>query len=226
MSEPEDDKLFSTVRASLENERRLIAAGKLQRWDLTKWVVTTNSALAAASYFNAADFGTAFAAIMDRARGRKTRKGFSLICLYLVMVLSPSLQNIIIALSITSWVGSCRLVRGLSLSIREQEYITAALGIPSWRIVLFHVLPQAAPLLIWSFASGIPVACLRRSFIKLPGHGRPPTCPQQTLGESGSYFQYWPHMLFFPAIFIMLSVLAFQGMADGLRQAVAVNVNV
>jgi hypothetical protein len=49
MSEPEDDKLFSTVSASLENERRLIAAGKLQRWGLTKWVVTTNSALAAAS---------------------------------------------------------------------------------------------------------------------------------------------------------------------------------
>ncbi len=48
-SKRDEDRLFSTVNASLENERRLIAAGKLQRWDLTKWVVTTNGALAAAS---------------------------------------------------------------------------------------------------------------------------------------------------------------------------------
>ena len=43
-SKRDEDRLFSTVNASLENERRLIAAGKLQRWDLTKWVVTTNGA--------------------------------------------------------------------------------------------------------------------------------------------------------------------------------------
>jgi ABC-type dipeptide/oligopeptide/nickel transport system permease subunit len=153
-----------------------------------------------------------------------------LICLYLVMVLSPSLKNIIIALSITSWVGSCRIVRGLSLSIREQEYITAAraLGIPSWRIVIFHVLPQAAPLLIWSFAAGIPGAVFAEASLSFLGMGVRPPNPSwgQMLGESGQYFQYWPHMLFFPAMFIMLSVLAFQGLADGLRQAVAVNVNV
>jgi ABC-type dipeptide/oligopeptide/nickel transport system permease subunit len=153
-----------------------------------------------------------------------------LICLYLVMVLSPSLRNIIIALTITSWVGSCRIVRGLSLSIREQEYIIAAraLGIPSWRIVLFHVLPQAAPLLIWSFASGIPGAVFAEASLSFLGMGVRPPAPSwgQMLGESQSYFAYWPHMLFFPAIFIMLSVLAFQGLADGLRQAIAVDVNI
>ena len=100
-----------------------------------------------------------------------------LIVLYLVMVLSPSLQNIIIALSITSWVGSCRLVRGLSMSIREQEYIEAAqaLGIPGWRVVLFHVLPQATPLLIWAFAAGIPGAVFAEASLSFLGMGiRPP----------------------------------------------------
>jgi ABC-type dipeptide/oligopeptide/nickel transport system permease subunit len=60
------------------------------------------------------------------------------------------------------------------------------------------------------------------------GMGIRPPSPSwgQMLTESGQYFAYWPHMLFFPAIFIILSVLAFQGLADGLRQAVAVNVNV
>ena len=153
-----------------------------------------------------------------------------LIVLYLVMVLSPSLQNIIIALSITSWVGSCRIVRGLSMSIREQEYIEAAqaLGLPGWRVVLFHVLPQAAPLLIWAFTSGIPGAVFAEAGLSFLGMGIRPPNPSwgQMLGEGGAYFTYWPHMLFFPSIFISLSVLAFQGLADGLRQAVAVNVNV
>jgi ABC-type dipeptide/oligopeptide/nickel transport system permease subunit len=153
-----------------------------------------------------------------------------LIVLYLVIVLSPSLKNIIIALAITSWVGSCRIVRGLSMSIREQEYIEAAqaLGIPGWRIVVFHVLPQAAPLLIWAFASGIPGAVFAEASLSFLGMGIRPPDPSwgQMLGEGGNYFTYWPHMLFFPASFIILSVLAFQGLADGLRQAVAVNVNV
>lgn len=153
-----------------------------------------------------------------------------LIVLYLVMALSPSLKNIIIALSITSWVGSCRIVRGLSMSIREQEYIEAAqaLGIPGWRVVLFHVLPQATPLLIWAFAAGIPGAVFAEAALSFLGMGIRPPDPSwgQMLGEGGYYFTYWPHMLFFPSIFITLSVLAFQGLADGLRQAVAVNVNV
>jgi ABC-type dipeptide/oligopeptide/nickel transport system permease subunit len=153
-----------------------------------------------------------------------------LIVLYMVMVLSPSLENLIIALSITSWVGSCRIVRGLTMSIREQEYVEAAtaLGIPSWRVVFFHVLPQATPLLLWSFAAGIPGAVFAEASMSFLGMGiRPPTPSWgQMLAESGGYFAYWPHMLFVPAGFIILSVLAFQGLADGLRQAVAVNVNV
>jgi ABC-type dipeptide/oligopeptide/nickel transport system permease subunit len=153
-----------------------------------------------------------------------------LIVLYLVMVLSPSMRNLIIALSITSWVASCRIVRGLTLSIREQDYIEAAnaLGIQSWRIVGFHVLPQAAPLLIWAFAAGVPAAVFAEASMSFLGMGIRPPDPSwgQMLAESGQYFAYWPHMLFFPAIFIILSVLAFQGLADGLRQAVAVNVNI
>jgi len=153
-----------------------------------------------------------------------------LIVLYLVMVLSPSLENIIIALTITSWVGSCRIVRGLTMSIREQEYIEAAqaLGIPTWRIVFFHILPQAAPLLIWSFTSGIPGAVFAEASLSFLGMGVRPPNPSwgQMLAESRNYFSYWPHMMLFPGAFIALSVLAFQGLAEGLRQAFAVNVNV
>jgi oligopeptide transport system permease protein len=153
-----------------------------------------------------------------------------LIVLYMVMVLSPSLQNLIIALSITSWVGSCRIVRGMSLSIREQEYIEAAqaLGIPTWRVLTHHVFPQAAPLLLWSFASGIPTAVFAEAGLSFIGMGVRPPNPSwgQMLGQAGQYWQYFPHIFIFPALMITLSVLAFQGLADGLREAMDVNVNV
>jgi ABC-type dipeptide/oligopeptide/nickel transport system permease subunit len=153
-----------------------------------------------------------------------------LIVLYMVMVLSPSLQNLILALVITSWVNSCRIVRGMAMSIREQEYIEAAqvLGIPVWRILLNHVLPQAAPLLLWSFAAGIPQAVFAEAGLSFIGLGIRPPNPSwgQMLGQAGQYWQYFPHIFIFPAAMITLSVLAFQGLADGLREAMDVNTNV
>jgi ABC-type dipeptide/oligopeptide/nickel transport system permease subunit len=150
-----------------------------------------------------------------------------LIVLFLVMVLSPSLQNLIIALIITSWVNPCRLVRGLTLSVREQEYIEAAraLGIPTPQLLLTNVLPQVAPLLIWGFAVGIPTVVFAEAGLSFLGMGVRPPQPSwgQMLGESGQWWIYRPHMFIFPGLMITLSVLAFQGLADGLRSAIDVN---
>jgi ABC-type dipeptide/oligopeptide/nickel transport system permease subunit len=153
-----------------------------------------------------------------------------LIALFLVMVLSPSLENLIIALTVTAWVGPARLVRGLSFSVRELDFVEAAhaLGIPTWRVIALHILPQIAPLLLWSFAAGIPTAALAEAGMSFLGMGVRPPQPSwgQMLAESGSYWQYWPHMFIFPGMMITLTVLAFQGMADGLREAMDVNINV
>ncbi len=152
-----------------------------------------------------------------------------LIVLFLVMVLKPSLENLILALTITSWVTPCRIVRGLTLSVREQEYIeaTRALGIPTWQILTTHILPQAAPLLLWGFAVGIPTAVFAEAGLSFIGLGVRPPQPSwgQMLGESGQWWMYKPHMFVFPGLMITLSVLAFQGLADGLRSSIDVNVN-
>jgi ABC-type dipeptide/oligopeptide/nickel transport system permease subunit len=152
-----------------------------------------------------------------------------LIVLYMVMVLSPSLQNLIIALTITSWVGTARLVRGLTFSIREYDFIEAAraLGIPTRRILLHHVLPHAAPLVVWGFASGVPTAVLAEAGLSFIGMGIRPPQPSwgRMLGEAFQYLAYWPHMFIFPATMISLTILAFQGMADGLREAMDVKTN-
>ena len=153
-----------------------------------------------------------------------------LIALYMVMVLSPSLRNLIIALSLTSWVAVARVVRGLTFTIREREYIVAAvaLGLPTWHVLVFHVVPQAAPLLLWSFAAGIPVAVFAEAGLSFLGMGVRPPEPSwgQMLAEAGLYWQYYPHMFLFPSAMITLSVLAFQGLANGLRDALDVNVTV
>jgi ABC-type dipeptide/oligopeptide/nickel transport system permease subunit len=153
-----------------------------------------------------------------------------LIVLYLVMVLSPSLENLILAMIITGWVSSCRMMRGLTFSIREQDYIEAAraLGIPTWRVIVFHVLPQAAPLLLWGFAAGIPNSVFAEAGLSFLGMGVRPPRPSwgQMLADSGYYWQFWPHMFIFPSVMITLSVLAFQGIADGLRKALDVSENI
>ena len=153
-----------------------------------------------------------------------------LVALFLVMVLNPSIENLIIALTVTAWVGPARLVRGMSFSVREQDYVEAAraLGIPTFRIVVMHILPQIAPLLLWSFAAGIPASAMAEAGMSFLGMGVRPPEPSwgQMLAESGQYWQYWPHMFAFPAGMIVITVLAFQGMADGLREAMDVNTNV
>jgi ABC-type dipeptide/oligopeptide/nickel transport system permease subunit len=152
-----------------------------------------------------------------------------LIVLFLVMVLQPSLKNLIVALAISSWVGPCRIVRGLTLSVRELDYIEAAraLGIPTWQILTTQILPQTAPLLLWGFAVGIPTAVFAEAGLSFIGLGVRPPQPSwgQMLGESGQWWSYMPHMFVYPGLMITLSVLAFQGLADGLRTAIDVNVN-
>jgi ABC-type dipeptide/oligopeptide/nickel transport system permease subunit len=153
-----------------------------------------------------------------------------LVVLYLVMLLRPSLENLILAMAITSWVGPCRVVRGLTLSVREQDYVEAAraLGVPRGRILANHILPQAAPLLLWRFAVGIPTSVFAEAGLSFLGMGVRPPEPSwgRMLGEAGQWWIYRPHMFVFPGLMIVLSVLAFQGLADGLRSAIDVNVNI
>ncbi len=153
-----------------------------------------------------------------------------LIVLYLVMILKPNLTNLIIALSVSSWVHSCRLVRGITLTVRSHDYIEAAraLGLPWYRILAFHILPQAASLLMWGFAAGIPSAALAEAGLSYLGLGVRPPDPSwgQMLSAGQAYMAWQPNMILVPGIMIIISILSFQMLADGIREAMDVNVNV
>ena len=174
--------------------------------------------------------GGAFNYVVQRLVDFFSALPWYLLVLFLIMILTPSLTNLIIALSITSWVGPCRVSRGLTLSVREMDYAEAAraLGIPTWRILISHILPQTAPLLLWSFATGIPTLVFAEAGMSFLGLGVRPPDPSlgQMLGTAGQYWQFFPHMFIFPSLMIILSILAFQGLADGLRTAIDVNVNI
>jgi ABC-type dipeptide/oligopeptide/nickel transport system permease subunit len=102
------------------------------------------------------------------------------------------------------------------------------IGVPPLQILARHVLPQTTPLVVWGLASGIPLAIFAEAGLSFIGMGVRPPQPSwgQMLAEAGTYWQYWPHMFLFPSLMITLSVLAFQGLADGLRDALDVRVNV
>jgi peptide/nickel transport system permease protein len=116
-----------------------------------------------------------------------------------------------------------RLVRSLVLSIREEPYVEAAvaLGTPTWKIMLRHIMPNAiAPLIVQgTFTCGS--AILLESILSFLGVGLPSEIPTwgNIMAEGRVQFNQFPHNVLFPGIFLALTVLAVNMLGDGLRDA-------
>ncbi len=130
----------------------------------------------------------------------------------------------IFVIGLTSWMRLARIVRSVVLSIKEQEYITAArsLGLPPSRILMRHVLPNCIAPIIVSATLGVASAILLEAYLGFLGLGvRPPTATWGSIIADANEFLslgiwwYW----FFPALFIMLTVLGINFLGDGLRDA-------
>ncbi len=145
-----------------------------------------------------------------------------LLAIALAGVLGPNLGNLVIALSMMGWVGYARLMRAQLLSLREREYVTAAraVGAGPWRIVGRHILPNAlSPVIVQATfsAAGVIIAESSLSFLGL-GPQNVPTWGG-LLAQGAAYLLYAPHIAFFPGLFIMLTVLAFNLVGDALRDS-------
>lgn len=145
-----------------------------------------------------------------------------LLAIALAGVLGPNLGNLVIALSVMGWVGYARLVRAQVLSLREREYVAAALAVGAgpWRIVARHILPNAlSPVIVQATfsAAGVIIAESSLSFLGL-GPQNVPTWGG-LLAQGAAYLLYAPHIAFFPGLFIMLTVLALNLVGDALRDA-------
>jgi oligopeptide transport system permease protein len=137
---------------------------------------------------------------------------------------------IFVALAIVGWTGVARLVRGQVLSLKEKEFTEAAraVGVPTWKIMFRHILPNTLAPIIVSVAFGIPGAILAEAFLTFVGTGmRPsldpgnpfPTSWGAMLLAGYNNISSGPYYLLFPAICVGLLTMAFTFLGDGLRDA-------
>jgi peptide/nickel transport system permease protein len=143
-----------------------------------------------------------------------------LLAIALAGVLGPSLKNIILALCVLGWVGYARLVRGQVLAEKNREYVLAAkaLGGSHPRIIIRHILPNCFAPVIVEATFGLAGVILAESSLSFLGLG-PQDVPTwgRLLNEGAQYLLFAPHVATFPGIAIMLTVLGFNFIGDGLR---------
>ncbi|MEZ4860558.1 MAG: ABC transporter permease [Caldilineaceae bacterium] len=146
-----------------------------------------------------------------------------LFALLMLTTIGSGLFNLYLALSITSWIGIARLIRGQFLSLREEEFVVAARasGVPTWQILWRHMTPNALAPVIVSLTLGIPAAIMGEAGLSFLGIGVDPPTPSwgKMVSEYLPYVQTHWYLSTFPALMIALTMYAFTLMGDGLQDA-------
>jgi oligopeptide transport system permease protein len=146
-----------------------------------------------------------------------------LFVIIITAALGASLTNIFLAIGLVNWTDLARLVRGQLLTLRERDFVNAArsLGAPAPRIIVQHLLPNAAGPIIVRLTYGVPQAIFTEAVLSFVGLGiRPPQASWGQMIERGNQAIFSaPHMVIFPAIAIAATMLAFNFLGDGLRDA-------
>jgi peptide/nickel transport system permease protein len=149
-----------------------------------------------------------------------------LLAIAITSVLGPSLRNVLIALSALGWVGYARLIRGQILKVREMEFVQSArsVGAPPARLLLVHILPNAISPVIVEATFGIARAIVAEAGLSFLGLGvNPPTPSWGAMISEGRHFLFVaPHLTTVPGLAIMATVMAFNFLGDGLRDAMDV----
>src|SRR5439155_22853758 len=144
-----------------------------------------------------------------------------LLALAVVALLGANLRNLIIVMAITTWMIYARVVRGLSLGLREREFVQAAraIGARDARIIVRHILPNvfAPVVVIWTLE--VARVILMESALSFLGLGVPPPTPtrRRMLAEGRDYLTVAGWIATFPGIAIMVTVLGINFLGDGLR---------
>lgn len=129
----------------------------------------------------------------------------------------------LVALVVLSWPAAARLVRGQILQIREEGYIDASrlLGTKTPRLILRHMIPNTMGVILVTFTFAVPTTIFTEAFLSFIGMGVEPPIPSwgSMCNDGRKTMETTPHELIFPAIFISITVLAFNILGDGLRDA-------
>lgn len=146
-----------------------------------------------------------------------------LLALAIVSVLGGSLENVILAVAISSVPVFARIVRGSTLEMKKLEFIDAvrALGATDFRIISKHILPNISSPIIVQATLSIATAILSASGLSFLGLGAQPPTPEwgAMLSDGRNYLYKAPHVALYPGLMIVVVVLAFNILGDGLRDA-------
>lgn len=144
-----------------------------------------------------------------------------LLALAMVAVLGPSVQNLIIAMCLTSWTGFARLVRGEILHLKTRDYVTSAraLGASPTRVLVLHIWPNLLALVLVQASFAMAGTIITESGLSFLGLGAPPTIPTwgSLLNSGRRVIIEAPHVSLFPGLAILTLVLGFNLCGDGLR---------
>jgi ABC-type dipeptide/oligopeptide/nickel transport system permease subunit len=146
-----------------------------------------------------------------------------LMAIFLVAVLGPGLINVMIAVGLVYWGGFARVVRGQILSLREWEFVLGAraIGASDWGIMFRHILPNCLSPVIVMATLMMADAIIIEATLSFLGMGAQPPTPSwgSILASGRSYMTLAPWVMIFPGLAIMLTVLGFNLLGDGLRDA-------
>jgi ABC-type dipeptide/oligopeptide/nickel transport system permease subunit len=146
-----------------------------------------------------------------------------ILAIAIVTVMGPGLLNTLLAIGIISIPIYARIMRASVLAIRQQDYVTAsqALGVQPWRIIFQNILPNALTPLVVAGTLGIATAILDAAALSFLGLGAQPPTPEwgSMIGQERNQVFTAPHLIFFPGIALILTVLGFNLLGDGLRDA-------
>ncbi|BDV43536.1 peptide ABC transporter permease [Geotalea uraniireducens] len=143
--------------------------------------------------------------------------------LAVIAMLEPSIWYIMAIIGLTGWMGVARLVRAEVLSLRERDFVLAAraLGASDWRILFHHILPNALSPVLVSASLGVAGAILTESALSFLGIGVQPPTPSWgnmlTSGKDYLEFAWW--LSLFPGLAILITVLAYNLVGEGIRDA-------
>ncbi len=149
---------------------------------------------------------------------------YLLIVILLSVVLnSRSMGTLILALCITGWCDTARLVRGQMLQLKSQEFVLAAnaLGVSPWKSIVRHLIPNTLSVIIVAITFDVPGYIFAEAFLSYLGLGirAPGTSWGSLCSAAQAVFMFYPYQMFFPALMIALTMLCFTLLGDGLRDA-------
>ena len=171
----------------------------------------------------AAGFGGSVDNLMMRVADVLSSIPYLVLAVLVSLILGRGMVSLLIAMTLTGWCNMAYLVRGQVLQIKEQEFVLAAraLGTSPWRILWKHLIPNIMGVMIVAVTFDIPLFIFGEAFLSYIGLGIQPPMTSWGALASGAQPQmlFHPWQLFFPTLFISLTMLSFQMLGDGLRDA-------